>query len=118
MDILDNAKAHFSAKLDGGLLSLEVPEWGKDGKPAIIYFKASLSLKERDPIYQLMRQGTLDMFAEVLIIRALNEDGKPVFKKIDKGELMRRVDPDVIIRVAKEIADISQADSTEDAEKN
>ena len=118
MNILTNAKSHFSAKLDGGLLSIDVPEWGEDDKPAIIWFKSSLSLLERDPIYQLMSKGTMEAFAEALMIRALSEDGKRIFKKVEKGALMRQVDPDVIMRVINEITEASQSATLEEAEKN
>lgn len=112
MSILDNAINHYKSKLDGGLLSLEVPEWN-----ATIHFKAALSLKERDPIYQAMRSGSLEAFADALMVRALDADGKILFKKHQRNDLLSKVDPDVMIRVINEIAERSST-SIEEAEKN
>ena len=46
-----------------------------------------------------------------LIYRLIDEEGVPIFRKADKTELMRHVDPDVLARV---VGDISSNDPDED----
>ena len=45
----------------------------------------------------------MESLATVLILRALDEEGKRVFKQADMFDLMNAVDPDVVIRVATDI---------------
>jgi hypothetical protein len=98
MSIKERAKAHFKAQLDAEARSVEVPEWGEPGKPALIYFKP-LTLAQKNTIYGSMTSGNLESLAVTLIVRALNEDGSKVFAQADRVELMRSYDPDVIARV-------------------
>lgn len=99
MSIIDKAKAHFISRVGGNLLSTEVPEWD-----CTIYFKPSISLKSQAPISKLLSEGkSEEALVQTLIIRALDESGKPAFRPADKVELMHRCDPDVISRVVREM---------------
>ena len=48
---------------------------------------------------------TVEALVESLIMRALDADGNPLFNKVDKPELMRFVDPSIIMRVMAEMND-------------
>ena len=99
MSVINNATKHFKEKLAGGLEWLEVPEWETK-----IYFKPSATLKQTEAVVALHGKGqVMEALVTVLIMRALDEEGKPLFKQADKFELMNGVDPEVVIRVANHI---------------
>ena len=101
-DILSAAKAHFSAQMNGELQSIEVPEWQVDGKPLTIYYKPSMNLRAQEKILQLDNKGKHgEAIAQTLIIRALDKDGKALFKQIDMIEIMRHIDPNIVGNIVK-----------------
>jgi len=96
-NILENAKGHFRERLAAGAGQVTVSEWG-----VTIHFRP-LNLKERDRIHQFAAKDSLEALVETLIVRALDGDGKPLFKSVHRTELMREVDPEVIARVCEEM---------------
>lgn len=115
MSILDSAKAHFREKLSGGLRYVEVPEWpDKDGEPSKIYFKAGLNFLQQEKILSLSDQGKkAEAIVEAFIQRALDADGKPLFRSANRIELMRSVDPDIISRLVGEMSQDDEMDHDE-----
>jgi len=116
--ILENAKAHFRARMSQELQSVEVPEWtnGED-TPRRIYFKASMSLRDQGQILQLSQDGkTAEALAQTLILRALDEDGKRIFFNANMTEIMRMVDPEMVAFVVNAMSGDDETD--EDLEKN
>lgn len=112
MSVIANAKGHFKTKLTDKLESIEVPEW--DTK---IYFKGSATLKQTEEVVALHRENKMaEALAQVLISRALNEDGSKMFTVADKYDLMNNVDPNVVTRVATHI--LNSEPSAADVEKN
>ena len=113
--ILESAKNHFRDRLSGGLKSLEVLEWEVDGKPSVIYFKPSLNLSQQEKILALSDQGKkAEAIVEALIQRALDADGNRLFKSMDRIELMKHTDPEIISRIVGEMS----GDELDDPEKN
>ena len=55
----------------------------------------------------------MEALVESLIMRSLDADGAPVFNKADKPELMRFVDPAIIMRVMAEMNDPDTARAVE-----
>jgi hypothetical protein len=96
-DLIEKAKCHFRERLSAGLGSVHVPEWD-----VTIHFRP-LNLRERDRIHRFAAQDSLEALVETLIVRALDGDGKPLFKSVHRTELMREVDPAVIARVCEEM---------------
>jgi len=96
-NILENMKGHFKELLSAGLRSIHVPEWD-----FTIYFRP-LNLRERDRIHKFAIKDSLEALVETLIVRALDADGKPLFKSVHRTELMREVDPEIIARVCEEM---------------
>ena len=117
MSILDNAVAHFTTQRSE-LSLVEVPEWGKDGVPAKIYYYAAMNLHEKSEIFKYFtgEGANVEGLAVSLIVRARNEDGSKMFGKADRLRLMREVDSDVLARVVTEMG--LAVESMEDAEKN
>ena len=98
-EILEKAKAQFRERLSGDLSSVEVPEW-----ETTVYFKPSMNLRQQEKVLALSSQGkAAEAIAMTMILRALDEDGKPLFKTVELGEIMRGVDPDVVARIVSEM---------------
>ncbi|MFQ5510064.1 MAG: hypothetical protein ACE5FN_12140 [Leptospirillia bacterium] len=110
-DILETAKAHFREQVSGELGQVDVPEWG-----TTIYFRPA-SLRDLERVVRLQRENRMmESLVESIIVRALDADGKPMFKLANKIELMRSVDPDVVVRICNAMGDDLVSVST--AEKN
>lgn len=112
MSVLDNAKGHFKEKLAGGLQKVTVEEWKTD-----VFFKAAYPFAVEQEIIRLQSEGkTVEALVQTLISKALDPDGKPLFSKFDKVNLMNEVDPNVIIKVCAALN--TPVDSLEDIGKN
>ena len=112
MSVINNATKHFKEKLAGGLESINVPEWDTN-----VYFRPSATLKQTEAVVALHGKGqVMEALVTVLLQRALDEDGKPLFKKADTYELMNSVDPEIVIRVANHI--LNTEPDAADAAKN
>jgi len=99
LSVLEKAKAHYSAKLSAEPRALEVPEWG-----TTVYIRPGISLANLGEIMELANGGkTAEAMALTLIHRLVDEDGKAIFRKVERIELMRSVDPDVLSRIVSEI---------------
>lgn len=99
MSILEKAKSHYQAKLHAEPQKIEIPEWD-----TVAYIKPSLNLSQLGEIMELSQSGkTAEAMAMTLIFRLIDQEGKPLFRKPEKVDLMRSVDPDVLARVVSEI---------------
>lgn len=102
-EALAKIAAHFDAI---GTRKIVVPEWNLE------IFTSPVTLAERSRIYADNRgdndYGTL---VKILITKARDADGKPLFTLADKATLLQRADSNVLIRVAAEI--MSGAATTE-----
>ena len=117
MEILESAKSHFRARLGSGLQSIQVPEWKVNGEPATIYFKPSLNFQQQEKILKLSDEGKkAEAIVQALIERALDADGNRIFRQVNRLELMKQVDPEVISRIVAEMS--SDEMDIDDIEKN
>jgi hypothetical protein len=112
MSVIDRAKARYS-KL--GLLSVDVPEWAPEDAPEgaekfKVYF-TPLTLNERDKA----GDGSVGM-ARLVIQKARDGAGKPMFKLEDIMDFRTSVEGNVVARIAKAILD--SVPTVEDMEKN
>ena len=109
--VLEAAKAHFKDILAQGLKGpIKVPEW-----EAEIWYKPATTFQQESKIVELTSQGkTVEALVESLIMRALDAEGKPLFTRADKPELMRAVDPSIIMRVMADMNDNETAKDIED----
>ena len=99
VNIVENATKHFQSQLAGDLLSVEVPEWD-----CTIYFKPAFTFAQQEKIITLSNEGKMvEALVETLIVRALDKDGKKVFRPAMKPKLMHEIDPNVIIRVVTQM---------------
>ncbi len=116
--LLENAKQHFHGILLGqGLHCIEIPEWGEKDKPAKIYFRplAALPVHIYSKVVALGLQQTVEAFVDILILRCLDENAQPVFRAVDRTEMLRNISP---VAVCSIIRQMSEADSLEQADKD
>ena len=108
MSILDRAKTHFE---NIGIQSIDVPEWSDDdGKPAIIYWNP-INLYEKNKLFKKSdNMNDVSILADIVVMKALDKDGKKIFKLEDKMELMTKVDSDVLSRVATAMVKVVSPD--------
>lgn len=106
--VLDNAKAHFSKIANKGMDSIEVPEWD-----TTIYWKiGGLNFASQSKILEQQQAGkTAEALVDMLIMRALNEEGKKLFKPAEKTIIMNSVDPNVILKI---VTAMGQSDAVDD----
>lgn len=111
MSVIDRARTHFK---DQGTRRIEVPEWGDDAGPLIVYADP-LTLAERRRLFQKNKGDEVGLSVDLLIAKACGADGTKLFTLEDKHALLNSVDPAVVARVAAEIV---TAPTPEAAEKN
>lgn len=108
MSVIEKAKQHFRNQISNRQDSVVVPEWG-----VTLWYKP-MNAKQRDAVFKLANEGKYhEAMVENIIMRALDEDGKPVFKMAEKVEMMRSVDPDVIARVSSSMGLADETDNLE-----
>lgn len=96
MAAIDSAKKHFT---DLGMQRAEVPEWGEDGKPLVVYWKP-ITLEEKQRLQTIgERDGYVARLADALIMKAIDANGAKLFTLDDKFALRHGVDPDVMARL-------------------
>ena len=113
MSILDRAKTHFE---NIGVQSIEVPEWkDEDGKPTVIYWNP-INLFEKNKLFKKSDNlSDVSILADIVVMKALDQDGKKLFKLDDKMDLMTKVDSDVLSRIATAMV---QVIAPEEVKKN
>jgi len=101
--VLERAIAHFQAKPRN---KVEVPEWGVTvfyGTPNGV----TLSLVHRDS-----KGDPVEMAARMVAHIAEDEAGKKLFSRLDYKDLMVKVDPAVVQRIAEAIMKDARLDGT------
>lgn len=107
MSVLEKAKSHYKAKLTAEPTPISIKEWETEA-----FIKPGINLHQLGEIMELSQSGkTAEAMALTLIYRLIDEDGKPIFRKADRTELMRSVDPDVLARI---VGEINSSDPSED----
>jgi len=102
MSILEKAKQHYQDVLAQEPKPLDIPEWG--GR---YFVRPQISVKKKMEMQSKLTSDKMDEgLALTLIYYLVHENGEPCFKKLEMVEICRSVDPDVLIRVAGEIADM------------
>ena len=96
-DILEKAKEHFKA-IDRKII--DVPEWN------ITVYAKPLTLADKRILTRNIKPDDVTLFADVLILKAEDKEGKKLYSLEDKQTLMRSVDPEVVARVAQDILSV------------
>lgn len=118
MNWKEQAKSQFSERRKPEtLIPIPVKAWN-----TTIYYWPDMTLAERREIFMLAKQKgeetvlDLEAMAVTLIVRARDIEGKRLFSKAERLELMNDYDPEVIAEVVAAMNSVSV--TVEDAEKN
>tara|TARA_R110000744_G_scaffold244960_5_gene361730 strand:- start:1343 stop:1702 length:360 start_codon:yes stop_codon:yes gene_type:complete len=105
--VLEKAKSHMRTKIGGGLKGpVVVTEWETE-----VWYKPATTFHQESKVIELQQAGkTVEALVQTLINRALDENGKNLFRVADKQDLMRGVDPAVILRVIAAMNDEDEYD--------
>ena len=114
MTTLNKAKAHFREIANAGTGSIEIPEWDT----TVFWNIGGQNFASQNKIMELTNAGkTAEALVEMLIMRSLGEYGKKMFRPMDKTEIMREVDPNMILKIVTAMGadddDFSNADPVE-----
>ena len=91
MSIKDNMREHWES-LDTDT-SLEIPEWGT-------FYKQPMNMEQKGKLFKRMEEDSITGLAYVLIHLAKDKKGDNLFTLEDKQFLMKKVDPDLLSKVA------------------
>ena len=112
MSVLDKAINHYTNIINQEPIKVEVSEWDPT-----VYAKPSLSLAKLGETMELSNGGkSAEAMVMTLIYRLIDEEVNPIFRKAEKGGLLRQVDPDVLSRIITKISDNTMTD--EEVTKN
>jgi len=106
---LEAAKKHWAERLAQPPRTIKVPEWGITGH----IWPATLEERAR----YIQTEG-LERAVDLVIVRFKDEDGKPIFHPGERNTLLKRVDPDVLLRLAAEILEGDNEPSPREAEED
>jgi len=111
MKAIEKARAHYQSK---PVRKIEVPEWG-DAKGPLIVYAHPFTLRDQGKLSQYSTaSNSSESLADLLIMKALDEKGEPLFTIEDKHLLRTQVDANVVARIASEIMRVD----FEEVEKN
>jgi hypothetical protein len=118
MNWKEQAKSQFAdRRKPETLIAIPVSAWN-----TTVYFWPDMTLSERREIFMLAKQKgeetvlDLEAMAVTLIVRARDKEGKRLFNKAERMELMNEYDPEVIAEIVSAMN--SPVLTVEDAEKN
>lgn len=94
-DIISKAKSHFANVMSGELKSFYVEEWD-----TTFYYRNGTNFQSESKVLELQGQGkTGEALVQIIINRCLDEEGKRVFTDHNKTDLMKSVDPNVLVKI-------------------
>lgn len=97
-EILDRITAHFDSL---GKRTIEVPEWG------CTIHATPVTIAERNRIYKNSKgDNDYATLVRMIVVKATDADGKPMFNAADEPKLLNHADSTVIVRVAAEIMSV------------
>lgn len=126
--VLERAFKQFRDKVAATeILRIEVLQWPDErGNPTVIYFLPLGALRTEiySKVFDLIRRANVESAVDILILRALNEDKTPMFKPINRVEMLKKVDPEVLLEIISKMGELDAAYSdkpahdVDEAEKN
>jgi hypothetical protein len=112
MGVIERAKAHYQNQ---PIKEIIVPEWADDDGQPFTFYCRPFTLQDQGKLqFAVKNQSEADALAEVLVLKALDNDGNKIFQIGDKAALRGQVDASVLARIANQI----MGSNAEDLEKN
>jgi hypothetical protein len=104
-DAISRVRAHFDSLAPKTII---VPEWD-----ALTIHSTPVTIAERARIYGKADADEHELVCRILIVKAKDADGKPLFTQADLPALMHHASPDVVVRVAGQIMASGSPDAAE-----
>ena len=102
MTVLNTAKEHFKEIANQGQGHIDIPEW----KTTVYWRISGLNFAQQSKVIELQSKGkSAEALVEMMIMRALDSEGNRMFKLAEKSEIMREVDPNMILKVVTAMGD-------------
>ena len=102
MTVLNKAKEHFKEIANQGTAHIDIPELG-----TVVYWNiGGLNFAQQSKVIELQQSGkSAEALVEMMIMRAQDSEGKRMLLLAEKTEIMREVDPNVILKVVTAMGD-------------
>jgi len=104
-DAIARVRAHFDSLAPKVIL---VPEWDN-----LEIHASPVTIAERGRIYGKADADEHEMVCRILLVKAKDKDGKPLFTQADLPALLHHSDPAVVVRIAGEIMSGKSPDAVE-----
>jgi len=114
-EFLDKAIAYSAQERDANLLCIDVPKLGDK-----IYFKplGALSVEKFDVVLAAEEKQNIAGMIEVLIVRAMDKDGKPLFNPMDRIQMKKQLGPLLLAEIYQMMRNAEvESETVEDLEK-
>lgn len=115
-DFLDKAIEYSRQERDANLLNVECKKLGMT-----IYFKplAALSIEKFDLVLLGESKNNIEGLINILIARALDKNGNPLFKPMDRLQMKKELSPLLLAEIVQSIGSVEpEAGTVEEIEKN
>ena len=101
LSAIELAKNHFANQ---PIREIQVPEWADDDGNAFVFGVKPFTLQDQGKLqFSVKNQSESDALAELLVLKALDEEGNKIFQISDKAALRTNVDATVLARLANQI---------------
>ena len=112
LSAIQRATSHYNGL---NIREIQVPEWGDESGPYVFYVKP-FTLQDQGKLqFAIKNSSEADALAEILILKAMDQEGNKLFNVGDKQKLRTQVDAQVLARVAN---DIMGGETEAELEKN
>ena len=105
----ERIEAHFHSL---GSRRIEVPEWGDESGPLVIYATPH-TVAELEDIRRESRDDSLKFLARTLVVKSRDAEGEKIFNRGHMRLLTRSAVATVVERVANQILDVEAPGETE-----
>ncbi len=99
MKAIDRVTGHFERASNR---KIEVPEWGEDGNPFIVY-ASPMTPYQRKKIRAENEDIDAGAHVDILIMKACDEHGSHLFTDDDRHKLLTKADGAIVGRIAIQI---------------
>ena len=99
MSMIEKLKADFLPRTK----ELENDKFKLGDDEITVYYSTVANAVQSDKYMPLMVENKIQGYVELLIVRAKNQDGSPMFAPKDKTDLMKNVDPSLIVDIGNKI---------------
>ncbi len=104
-DAIARVRAHFDSLAPKTII---VPEWAD-----LQIHSTPVTIAERGRIYAGDTKDEHELVCRIILVKAKDKDGKPLFTLADMPALLHHADPSVLVRVASEIMSGKAPDAQE-----